>query len=291
MKNMLLIVFALLAVSFIAGCEDDNTDTIFIEEDLVPAAPQGVFSITGDEAVYIYWNGPYETDIAGYYIWRSYNPTTDYVRYDYVDASSNPNLDLLIYEYVDDAVVNGETYYYAISTEDFAGQESDLSAEDVFDTPRPEGIAMMYDYAVQPNSSGFILDTIPVVVAYDNPLADVYVSSDINGVLYLEATNSLVDLQDMGYTYSFDDITYAPDGGWSDNGWVELILGHTYVVWDDDSFYAKLRVEQLTSTTVTFSWGFQVDQNNPELVAGMKLDAEKPVHTETYLKRNVTSNR
>src|SRR5947199_55619 len=45
--------------------------------------------------------------------------------------------------FADNTVTNGNTYYYAVSAVDLAGQESpDLSFENVFDTPRPEGFGV-----------------------------------------------------------------------------------------------------------------------------------------------------
>ena len=42
--------------------------------------------------------------------------------------------------YVDDDVRNGSTYFYAVSAYDYDGNESELSPEQVYDTPRPSGI-------------------------------------------------------------------------------------------------------------------------------------------------------
>ena len=287
MKTTLFTIIIMLSALFMVGCESDPAEVLIIDE--IPAAPQGVTSVTGDEAVYIYWNGPYEDDIASYTIYRSFNAMTGYTLIGVVNVLSNPNLDLITYEYIDNSVVNGETYYYAVSSVDDAGQESELSAEDVFDTPRPEGTVTLFDMAYDPNASGFILDTVTARVAFDNPLADIYVDSDVNA-FYLNTTFLGVDIQDMGYQISFDSISVAPLEGWSNNGWVELIIGHTYVVWDDDFFYAKLRVESFGLNSVNFRWAFQLDADNPELVQP-KYEAEKPVHINYTAKRPASSNQ
>ncbi|HMB69817.1 MAG TPA: hypothetical protein VKU85_10915, partial [bacterium] len=51
---------------------------------------------------------------------------------------------------------------------------------------------------------------------------------------------------------------------------VELIPGHTYVVWTHDSYFAKLRVVAIVEkagipSAILFDWAYQVDQGNPEL--------------------------
>ena len=288
MKTTLLTILIMLSAMFMVGCESNTSEILIV--DVIPAAPQGVFSVTGDDAVYIYWNGPYEEDIAAYTVYRSFNETTGFLLIGVVSASSNPNLDLITYEYIDNTAVNGQTYYYAVSAVDDADQESELSAENVFDTPRPEGTVTLVDRFVAPNNSGLILDSILFIVADDNPLADVYVDSDINNILYLNTTFQGVDIQDMGYTDSFDDISYAPVDGWSNNGYVELIVGHTYVVWDDDLFFAKLRVESIVGSSVNFRWAFQLDNDNPELVQP-KYDSEKPILMNSKAKRIASLNQ
>ena len=287
MKTTFFTILLAISAFFMVGCEDNNNNVMVIDE--IPAAPQGVYSVTGDGQVFIYWNGPYENDIAYYTVYRSLSANTGYTLIGSVNAVANSNLDLISYEYVDNSVVNGVTYYYAVSSVDDADQESELSAEDVFDTPRPEGTVTLFDMNVAPNSSGLILDTVLYIVANDNPLADIFIDSDVNA-LYINTTFEGVDLQDMGYTDSFDEIGYAPTEGWSNNGWAELILGHTYVVWDDDLFFAKLRVESFGANSVTFRWAFQLDADNPELVKP-KFEAEKPVKINYTAKRSIASNQ
>ncbi|MDP6461803.1 MAG: hypothetical protein QGH59_08480, partial [Gemmatimonadota bacterium] len=52
---------------------------------------------------------------------------------------------------------------------------------------------------------------------------------------------------------------------------VELIPGHTYVVWTWDSHFAKFRVTEEYFTTpgipagVQIDWAYQTDLDNPEL--------------------------
>lgn len=278
MKNFVRFLIPGLLALVLMGCEDDNT--VFV--DVVPAAPQGVYSITGNNAVYIYWYGPYERDINRYLIYRSNNATTGYVEIGSVDALSNPNLDLIIYEFIDNQAVNGQTYYYAVASVDNAGQVSELSAENVFDTPRPEGTAIIFDVAVDSTLSGYDLST-QSNVNYNDLNADVFIDR-FSGVFYLNAADALTDLQDVGFTESFDDIGYAPTDGWSENGWAEIVLGHTYIVWTRDLNYAKLWVESINASSVRFRWAYQTDPDNPELIV-VGNNEDKPKHGAEYLSK------
>lgn len=273
----ILVVFGLLTF---VGCDDDNG--IF---NPVPAAPQGVFSITGDGAVYLYWYGPYEADIVEFIIWRSDEPVHNYSEIGRRPAEDNPRLDLIIYEYVDEGaeVRNGKTYYYAVSAVDAASQVSELSAEEVFDTPRPEGEVVLYDSVSAPGLSGWRFSSYKRV---DPSLADVIVDT-VGGIFYLNAGNENTDLQDMGYTETFDDIGWAPQNGWSENGWAEIIQGHTYVIWTDDFRFAKMRVESIhyNDGFVLFRWAYQTAPDNPEL-APRPDGLEKPVHGSGYLRKD-----
>jgi len=275
------IVFSTIIAGFVAlfalnGCEEDNTAF-----DPVPAAPQGVYSVTGDFAVYLYWYGPYERDIAEFIIWRSNQPREGYVEIGRRPAVDNPNLDLIIYEYIDTSVINGTTYYYAVSAVDFAGQVSDLSAEEVFDTPRPEGIVKLFDIAVDPSRAGFLFADQSYA---DSGVADIYIDR-ANGIFYLNAGNIDTHLQDMGYTDTFSVIGYAPQDGWSEVGWLEVIEGHTYVIWTDDNHYAKLRAASINPQSVTFEWAYQTAAGNPELI--VRPDSlDKPTHDRKYLEKS-----
>ncbi len=267
--RLMTLVFALLILGLV-GC--DREETIIVDSDPVPTTPQGVFSVTGDGAVYVYFNGIYEHDVDYYVVYRSLSELSGYTAQANVDATSNSSLDLLVYEYVDNSVVNGTTYYYAVAAVDLAGRESDLSAENVFDTPRPEGQATLYPNDVVPDLAGFNLATA-AGMSWLSMEADIWIDRtlDIDGVdttvyPYINVGNDLTDIQDLGYTADFDEITYAPVDGWSRLGYVEVVVGHTYVVWTNDDHYAKIRVNSMTASgAFSFTWGYQIDQSNLEL--------------------------
>lgn len=288
MKTKILTVFLIVTALLMVGCDNDDDAILF---DATPATPQGVYSVTGNQAVFVYWNGPYESDIASYIVWRSLEPIDNYQEIAVVAAVDNPNLDLLIYEYIDQSAVNGVTYYYAVSSVDNAGHVSELSAEMVFDTPRPEGQAILYDFAVQSSLSGFNL-AAHQHVEYDSEAADIYIDrifldqspqDSTMPIFYINAANLATDIQDVGYTDSFDEVGWAPTDGWSEIGWFEIIVGHTYVIWTADLHFAKMRVLSIGEDSITFEWAYQTDENNPEL---KPVVLEKPVHGPEYLIKN-----
>ncbi len=288
MKTKLLsMLFAILVVLTLTGCDDD--DDILVE-DACPATPQGVYSVTGDGSVTVWWNGIYERDVREYVVYRSLQATTGYEPLAVVTAVDNPNLDLLLYYYEDETADNGETYWYALTAVDYAGQESELSAEDVWDTPRPEGRDMLYPYEVEPALAGFNL-AAGEHVAYDSPAADIWVDrvigriggGDTTFISYLNVGDALTDIQDMGYALSFDSVSFAPESGWSRDGYQEIIEGHIYVIWTNDSHYAKLwAVAVGSSGAADFIWAYQTVQDNLQLAPAP--GSEKPDHGEGYVK-------
>lgn len=266
------VTFGILFIGLFAfvGCEDD--DEIF---DPIPQPPQGVFSITGDGWVDIWWAYPYDRDIDEFLLYRAQapmdQPPVEYELIERIPAVDNPELNLVYDSTRDNSAANGVTYWYALATVDHAGRVSDLSAEDIFDTPRPEGVVTLRDFQLDVNNAGFDFNNRQVVSA-GSPAADVWVDA-FEGVLFLNAGDTLgarnTDIQDMGFTGSWDVIGWAPLDGWSNLGYAEIILGHTYVIWTEDDHYAKVRVISLNEATgtVTFQWAWQSQAGNPELIA------------------------
>ncbi|GJM43952.1 MAG: hypothetical protein DHS20C21_07940 [Gemmatimonadota bacterium] len=255
-----------LACLALAGCQED----VIYVQDGPPAVPAGVYTITGDEAVEIFWNAVRGDDVAGYGVYRSRNATGEYTRIATLHGVESTG-------YTDYDVANGVTYFYAVDAFDARGHESELSYEDAFDTPRPAGKNITaWAREVDPVRSGVDLSdwrTAGFVTAWNAVDADLFVRR-LDGVLYLNGTaigGFWNDVQDLGYTESMDDVSWAPENGWSvsPNG-VELIAGHTYVVWTHDSYFAKLRVVAVIESAgipsaILFDWAYQVDRGNPEL--------------------------
>lgn len=268
MKKITLVILVVMGFVFV-GCEERATK--YVEVDYVPATPQGVYSVTGDQAVYLFWLPVRESDMKEYRIYRSPNDNA-YILIGTTTTEAYTDLD----------VENGVKYYYAILAVDKSGNESDLSYETVFDTPRPEGQGLLLaDFNVYPGIAGYDFSYY-AVVPYNNINADIYIEyNDYDSVFYINVTNALTDIQDMGYTENFDVIDYAPTAGWSHVGWSEIITGHTYVIWTKDDHYAKFRVTNQTAPyNVRFDWGYQIASGNPELA--------RPQHDENYLRRTIT---
>jgi len=263
MKTALTTLLMLLAALLLFGCDNDN-DYIVVEEviyyeDDPPPVPQGVYSVTRDNAVLLYWlpiddiNG----DFASYVVYRSdHHPDTGYWEIGRTTAEY----------FVDHDVANGYTYYYAVSSVDFDGNLSDLSYEYVLDTPRPQGAnAALFDFNVLPEFSGWDFSEA-AVVDYLAPTCDLFLEYfPGDDVFYFNVATIYTDIQDMGYTENFDEITYSPEFGWSQNGWCEVILWHTYVIWTEDDHFAKIRVTGITDDRIIFEWAYQVAPGNLEL--------------------------
>jgi hypothetical protein len=258
------------------GCEDCYDCRVVAADDTPPDAPQGVYSVTGDEAVYLYWYESPEPDFNHYWVWRG---TTA------IEGPYNKLAKVYDNSYVDRGVANGTTYYYAITAVDNSGNESIyLSADDVMDTPRPDGSGVVvYDYQLAPEVSGF--DFLNHMVRkFDHSLTDVYFEYDADwNAMYVWAATEDTDIQDFGYTENFDELGWAPSDGWSNVGWLEIIPGHSYYVWTLDNHFAKFRADDvsLRNKTVTISWAYQTVPGNPELAP------VRPDHVEGYGTRQV----
>jgi hypothetical protein len=241
----------------LAGCEITKTVYESPPDTTPPAVPRGVTSITGDREVTILWFESSEWDLAGYGVYRSNSVDGAYTRIAEVTGGGS---------FVDRNVTNGVTYYYAVDAFDDAGNESDLSPEDVFDTPRPAGYdVLLFARASEPSLAGFDFSRGRRVAA-GSADADIEISYDVsNGALFVDAANVDVDIQDFGYTKDLDDLDWAPDNGWSKVGWCELIAGHSYAVWTADDHYAKFRVTSKNGMSVLVDWAYQVAVANPEL--------------------------
>jgi hypothetical protein len=254
------------------GCGDDD-DTIVYNIDTRPAVPTGVVTVTGDGFVDIYWNPVYQENVVGYGVYRSATIDGAYNRIATVEGRESNY-------HRDSGLVNGVTVFYAVDAFDQSGMESDLSYEDAFDTPRPAGMNLMV-FAFQQDAAHSGIDfsdyALPTFVTGGNAADTDVFFHRLNGVLYAKGTQIagiFNDLQDLGFTESMDDVSWSPQEGWSisPNG-VELIAGHTYVVWTWDSYFAKFRVVEIFESPLgepqgaIIDWAYQIDQNNPELIS------------------------
>jgi hypothetical protein len=240
----------LLGAALVSGCDDE----VFRHDCGDPLAPVNVNSITGDGEVYLYWT-PVDEDNVDYFV--VYRSSTAYGTYYEIGHTSDV-------DFLDRDTRNGRTYFYAVTSVDYCGHESELSREIVHDTPRPEGFGASVADADGEDwrRSGWDFSAYRAL-PWDHTDADVYfIVSD--GVPYLVAVDLDTDIQDAGFA-GFDDVSWAPENGWSPSGVVEVIRGHVYVVWTRNDHYAKVRVTSVGGGTLRFDWAYQVDRGNPEL--------------------------
>jgi len=272
MKLGALILLALGVA--LCGCEED--DCCYkprCVDNEPPAIPTGVFSVTGDAQVTVYWNPVLGSDVRGYGVWWSYDPIGPYQWMENVMGEES-------YYYVDTDVDNGTTYFYAVTAFDFDGNESELSIETVDDTPRPEGFDLkLYDVEESPSQSGidfrrgaiygYINDNL--VVAWDASGVDVYLDSASDGdpdvLRFVPVGGTLI--QDFGYTDDLDEVDMAPETGWSESAiGAEVILGHAYILMTENDNFAKVRVALINKSHgyVRLDWAYQEVPDNPELM-------------------------
>ena len=267
MRKAIPVLLAVMSLGLM-GCNDTTAPPRDVTP---PAAPRGLYSTTGDGQVTLRWLQNTERDLAGYRIYSSPCASGPDCPYDRVGSTSAS-------QFAVTGIANGVTRFYAVAAVDVAGNESELSFEDVFDTPRPEGSAVLGNFVSSPAGAGWDFSAF-ASRSSDDPSTDIFFG--YNGAVYqMFAMDLLTDIQDAGYATSLDAVDYAPDGGWSPSGTVELIPGHCYIVWTRDDHYAKFRVTGLSPNVVGFDWAYQTDRSNPELRA-------KRARPETLLPRPV----
>lgn len=255
--NTLRSVVLVLLLAALTGCDPVNG----YRDINPPAAPRNLTTEAGNGFVELFWNGNREADLAGYNIFvsSSYNG-----RYELIGSTS-------VAGFVDHGAQNGETYYYAVTAFDYDGNESELSLEEAYDIPRPDGFNLvMIEYRRAPRTAAFDFSAFSVV-PYADASADMF-------YVYEDAVPSMAvpedtDIQDMGPTSSIYEIRVAPASGWSPSRAVDLRVGHTYVVWTWDDHFAKFRVSALSSTRVVFDWAYQLQRSNPLMKRGARAGA------------------
>jgi len=247
------------------GCNDDSTPPTYVPtaplDVTPPAAPRGVFSVTGDGSVAVHWLANTEPDVAGYRVYQAdcpNGPSCPYLRVGTTGATS----------YIVGPLANGVTQFFAVAAFDQAGNESDLSYENTFDTPRPAGTDLpLTEATALPSFAGYDFSAYQVR-PFDDPNTDVYYQR-VSGVPLMVCPFIDTDIQDAGYASTLDAVDFAPLSGWTASGTVELVPGHCYLVRIGSTSvnYAKFRVTALSAGQVVVDWAYQIDPNNRELKA------------------------
>jgi hypothetical protein len=257
MKNLLLLI-VIVNLLLLQACNVNDAHDI-----TPPSPPTGIQVLNGDNRVDLSWNNNREGDLAGYNIYYSSSYDGKY----FLLGSSSVNY------YNDLGAINGVKNYYAVTAYDQNGNESDLSKDVAYATPRPEGYdQVIYDYRTFPNSSGYSFGTYSVV-AFDSILADVFFEN-YNGTFYLDVwTDS--DILDAGLTTDILDISTAPRSGWSTSKDVIAKVGHTYVIRTVEYNYAKMRINSISNDKLTFDWAYQSVPYNTQLKPSNRLNDRK----------------
>jgi hypothetical protein len=263
--NRLLLPLITLGI-LLSGCHETTTAPAN-----PPAAPRGLYSVTGDTKATLVWLANTEPDVVRY---RIYQGPCGGVDCEYTRIASIPAPAGAEYvQYVVTGLANGETRFFAVAAVNRAGAESDLSYDDVFDTPRPAGSGLVLNnYVVYDTNIGYDFSAFARTNT-TSPPADIFYGyyEDSTGFINQQifVPDYSTDIQDAGYVTSLDAVDFAPgpDSGWSPNGTVCAIVGHAYVVWTRDNHFAKFRVTAVGPTQVTLDWAYQIDPGNRELKA------------------------
>jgi len=260
MKNLSIISVLLFLALGITSCDESYMNDYY--DNVAPNPPSGVQVLNGDDRVDLSWENNRERDIAGYMVY--YSGSYD-GRYELIGSTQN-NF------YIDEGARNGILNYYAVTAYDYNNNESELSPDVAYATPRPEGFNQsIFDYNRFPDNSGYSFTTYSTV-AFDDTINTVDFFFDIyNGTSYIDVYND-TDIKDMGATIDIYDVAFAPESGWSSTKDAVAVVGHTYVIWTWDNHFAKVRVKSITRDRIVFDWAFQLVEGNPQLkvVAGDK---------------------
>ncbi len=269
MKNYII---SLGLIFLISGCIIESNFTEYLDN-IPPLPPEDIYTITGDNWVELHWIHNLENDLQGYNIYRAYSY---YGRYEFLGFTERNY-------FIDFSAQNGMTYYYAITAIDYSGNESDLSKEVIYDTPRPEGYNQtIFDFRRFPERAGYDFSTYSIV-PYDDDFCDMFFDYD-NGKHYMVVYDD-TDIQDMGPTNDIYDISEAPLTGWSPTKDVRLYVGHTYVVWTWNNHFAKFRVKYLSAEKVVFDWAYQLQEGNRELKSNVNHKGHRYMNKDSILRK------
>lgn len=277
MKKLFYILCAIIIAAAFTGCQIENT----VEYDHTPPAPPtGIYTVTGDNRVDISWRPNTERDVAGYNVY--YSDSYD-GKYTLIGSTESDY-------FIDYGAENGITCYYAVTAYDYDGNESELSEDVAYDTPRPEGFNQsMNNSVIFPGTSGYDFSHY-TVRPWDDDNTDMFFEK-YQGIFYLSVWKDS-DIQDMGPTRDIYDITEAPESGWAESKSTEAIIGHTYVIWTWDNHFAKVRVNNITNERVVFDWAYQTSQSqlgHRELKVGggrpQRGSLDRSFHTERVKNR------
>jgi len=256
-----------------------GTVSVFVPPFTPPPIPDQPRVIALDNANYLTWGTISREGVPDFSFYRVYldDAGTEYLL---GETDSEGFLDLL--------AANGSTYAYFVTAVDRDGHESDpRSSPRASGTPRPDYHGeWLWAFQDQPAWSGFRFQadesSIPILDGND-PTRDFRLESDgvqwwlVPGPNAAVSTTSWITTAlkcGVAADATCTDITVAPATGYT-TGAVELFPQTTYVMRTDEGGgnvnYGAIRVEFLgfdqTAPIMIFDWAFQLQSNNPNLVA------------------------
>lgn len=280
MRAIWVLFVVVLSSILIWGCEETVTEIKTVpQSELNP--PLGVRSITGDSQVTLRWySSNYEDDFGGYLV---YQATGDHEQlapeelpaaFDVIDTlyagGTTPTVHTVL------GLSNGSTYSFALTTFDVDLTKESYPSNIVADTPRPYGTAKIYQQESSEHS-GFDFSA-EVTVSYTDAdcdiFLDVYTIADnlhysLTSPDQANPSQRTTEIQDMGYTDSFDTIDISPTQGWDPDYSVDVLNmeEHTFALKTEDNNYVKLRILDTGGASpdqwVEFEYGYQTISGDP----------------------------
>ena len=268
MKKLSILAVLITSAFILSSCDVNDS---YYNDYTPPSPPSGIQVLNGDNRVDIYWDRNRESDVAGYNVYFNY----DYEgRYELIGSTSGTY-------FADLEAVNGNKYYYAVAAYDYNGNESELSYDVIYSTPRPEGFnEIVFDEQRFPDYAGYSFQNYSVV-PFDDDYADFFF--DIyDGVPYINAWDvpAPTYIQDMGYTNDIYDIEYAPENGWIYMDYLEAYVGHTYVIWTIENKFAKIRIKSISADKIVFDWAFQTVEREHQLKPVVRRNGDRKLNKE-----------
>lgn len=288
MRKVLALFVVALSLVLIWGCEETVTEIKTVEKsELNP--PLGLRSITGDGQVTLRWFASnYEEDFGGYLVYMAEGdyhqeaPEDLPAAFEAIDTlevfgGSPPTAHTVL------GLTNGTTYSFALTAIDENLTKESYPSNIVSDTPRPYGTATIYQQESEPdNLSGFDFSAgipVPYTDAECDIFLDVYTIADnlhfsLTSPDQADPSLRTTEIQDMGYTDSFDDIDISPEQGWDPDYSVDVLNmeGHTFALKTEDDNYIKLRVLATGGSHpdqwVQFEYGYQSVPGDPNFKTG-----------------------
>jgi fibronectin type 3 domain-containing protein len=250
--------------------------------DYDPEAPTGLAAVPHDAYVTLDWNDNIETDIAGYWVYRSTSNTTGFSK---VNSSNMTTTS----DYTDDTVVNDTTYFYYVTAEDLGGNESDPS---IHDDARPdqtpaapqnlaatEGdrlVTLVWDEVSEPDVTGYnVYRSITSGTGYTKintqlVVSENYTDSELTGGLtyYYVVTAKDAILNESAYSAEdsatpYDSPPLAPTNlaatsgdrqaglNWDDNTETDLAGYNVYRSVTTNTTFSKINGSLVTSSAYT----------------------------------------